>query len=255
MKSLDFVTVQAGIFTMRAENEPDQRVGLQGFAISKTVVTNEQFCSFLNDIAADKIDPYWFGGSYDEPIWQGSCHIQFDDEIGQYIVMMEMEQHPVTFVTSEAALAFCQWLSDKNGRKYSLPTEAQWVFAAQGGNLSKGYACSGSDDPNEVAWYDENTIENQYIRFMPVGLKKPNELGLYDMSGNVYEWCLDEHDNWTEIEGIQINPVVTDVYYSSPLFVIRGGSAIHPKEECGLYCRNYGRELMPFIGFRVVENF
>lgn len=257
MTNLEFVNIEGGVFTMTAEDQPEQKVMLSDFAMSKTVVTNEQFCAFLNDIGFHNVDPYWFGGSYDESIFQGSCPIQRDDETEKFVVLMEMEQHPVTFVSREAAIAFCQWLSDKKGRKYTLPTEAEWVFAAQGGNLSKGYAYSGSNDPNEVAWYDENTVENKYIRFMPVGLKKPNELGLYDMSGNAFEWCFDEYDDWTNLEGIQIDPVVRDVYSGWPHFVIRGGSAIHPKEECGLnYRKSWGvEERMPFIGFRVAEKF
>jgi len=88
---------------------------------------------------------------------------------------------------------FLPKLKELKGKEYNLPSEAIWEFAAKGGTLSKGYKYAGSNDLHEVGWYYYNSHEET----KPIGLKAPNELNLYDMSGNVYEWCLDHwHDNY-----------------------------------------------------------
>jgi len=112
---------------------------------------------------------------------------------------------PVTGVKWFDAVAYCNWLSEKEGLTpcysgkgrliqcdfaatgYRLPTEAEWEYAARGGRLSQGYVYAGSDDPDAVAWYAANSDGTTH----PVGQKQPNELGLYDMSGNSWERCWD----------------------------------------------------------------
>ena len=106
---------------------------------------------------------------------------------------------PVENVSWNDAMEFCKKLNDMGlapaGYKFSLPTEAQWEYAARGGNKSKGYEYSGSNDINEVAWWSKNSGGQTH----PVGEKKPNELGLYDMSGNVWEWCLDAYRDFDRL--------------------------------------------------------
>jgi sulfatase modifying factor 1 len=115
---------------------------------------------------------------------------------------------PVSAIDWYAAVEYCNWLSERAGLSpcysgggkatrcdflangYRLPTEAEWEFAARGGIQSEGFAYSGSDDPDEIGWHAGNSGGKSH----PVGEKRPNELGLYDMSGNRWEWCWDWFD-------------------------------------------------------------
>ena len=94
---------------------------------------------------------------------------------------------PVESVSWNDCQTFINRLNSYTGRNFRLPTEAEWEFAARGGNYSRHYKYSGSNYIGDVAWYDNNSGNRTH----PVGTKQPNELGLYDMSGNVYEWCSD----------------------------------------------------------------
>ena len=106
-------------------------------------------------------------------------------------------------------------LNEMTGHKYRLPTEAEWEFAARGGNLSCDYRYSGSNNPDEVAWYAADSLE----QMQPVGKKKPNELGLYDMSGNAFEWCNDWYGPYGEEHQIDPKGPERGTYH-----VLRGGS-------------------------------
>jgi len=98
---------------------------------------------------------------------------------------------PVENVSWYDAQDFIKRLNILTGKSYRLPTEAEWEYAAKGGNLTHNYTFAGSDDINSVAWYPENSNKQTHA----VGQKQPNELGIYDMSGNVWEWCSDWYDN------------------------------------------------------------
>ncbi len=126
---------------------------------------------------------------------------------------------PVEQVTWGQCQTFCKKLSQRTGRTFRLPTNAEWEFAARGGNKSKGFIYCGSDNADEVGWYDTNAENSTH----EVKQKMPNELGLYDMSGNVWEWCQDNFGSYRA--GKQTDPITET---TDNRRVIRGGCIIYP---------------------------
>lgn len=126
---------------------------------------------------------------------------------------MQGDNLPVEQVSWNDCQTFLSRLNELTGKTYRLPTEAEWEYACRGGKLSKGYAYAGSDDIDKVAWYDGNSDGRTH----PVGQKMPNEIGLYDMSGNVWEWCQDMHEGTG---------------------MCRGGSWIHNARNCDPTLKN-----------------
>ncbi len=150
---------------------------------------------------------------------------------------------PVEFVNWYDSQEFIRKLNQMTGKHFRLPTEAEWEYAARGGIRSRGYKYAGSDNLNDVAWYSVNSD----LETHPVGQKKPNELGLYDMSGNVYEWCQDWYGDYSSSS--QTNPSGQDsgsfrVYRSSCCIIV---------EDCRVWVRGRiepGRRLN-YLGFRL----
>lgn len=105
---------------------------------------------------------------------------------------------PVERVSWDHVQEFIRELNRLTGQNYRLPTEAEWEYAAKGGTLSRGFKYSGGNSLDSVAWYDANAGNKAH----PTGRKKPNELGIYDMSGNIYEWCSD----WYSPDYYKISP-------------------------------------------------
>ena len=124
-------------------------------------------------------------------------------------------RRPVEKVSWDDCQEFIEKLNRLTGKNFRLPTEAEWEYAARGGSKSRGYKYSGNNNPDLVAWYDGNSINKTH----PVAQKQANELGLYDMSGNVWEWCSDWYGEY--INEVQTNPTgpITGTDY-----VQRGGS-------------------------------
>ncbi len=122
---------------------------------------------------------------------------------------------PVEEVSWDDCQTFIRKLNALTGKNFRLPTEAEWEFAARGGNNSRGYKYAGSNNIGDVAWYDDNSGDKTHV----VGTKSPNELGLYDMSGNVWEWCQDWKGSYSSVS--QTNPTGAS---SGSDRVLRGGS-------------------------------
>lgn len=146
-------------------------------------------------------------------------------EVTQQEWKLVMENNPSTFPGAKRPVDNVSWyecqefitkLNILTGRHFRLPTEAEWEYAARGGKLSHGYKYSGSNTISAVSWYYDNS--GMYTH--NVGMKKPNELGLYDMSGNLNEWCQDCYGNWTA----EATKNQSDSIYYNKCKVVRGGS-------------------------------
>lgn len=160
------------------------------------------------------------------------------------------DNKPVERVSWDDCQAFIEKLNSKlsnqlpRGCKFRLPTEAQWEFAARGGKKSNGFEYAGSDNIDEVAWYDDNSDDKTH----PVKGKKANELGLYDMSGNVWEWCQDWYDSYSS--GSQTDPTGPS---SGSIRVNRGGGWGFDARRCRLSYRGYNTPdyRYYYLGFRL----
>lgn len=164
--------------------------------------------------------------SYEQPAHQVTLSSYYicTTEVTQELWMAVMGSNPSYFVGNNLPVERvtwndCQYFIDKlnalSGRQFRLPTEAEWEYAARGGEKSNGYKYAGSNDVGSVAWYKSNACD----RTCPVASKEPNELGLYDMSGNVWEWCQDFFGNYSN-EPVE-NPQGPITGYNK---VLRGGS-------------------------------
>ena len=170
---------------------------------------------------------------------------QWQVVMGSYDMSYVDDNRAVMSVSWDDAQEFCRKLSELTGKRYVLPTEAQWEFAARGGNMSRGYVYSGSNSIGDVAVY-----EGDYnIGYSNVKSKQPNELGLYDMSGNVYEWCSDWYGSYGLSD--QENPQGPA---SGSNRVLRGGSCYSNATYCRVASRSYDKPSYNIVdyGFRVV---
>ncbi len=244
----EMVKVDGGTFIMgndysqNGDESPEHKVTLNSFLMGKYEVTFDDFDKFCRSTGFSKPD---------------------DARMGR-------GKNPVMNTSWESAVMYCNWLSKRNGfdrcytikrdsavtkvscdfnaNGYRLPTEAEWEYAAKGGNKSKGYSFSGSDNQDKVAWYYLNSGSRPH----EVGKKEANELGLHDMSGNVREWCWDYYSKDYYGKSPEDNPTGPT---SGHQRVYRGGGWTSKVDFLIMTLRSHmgPRKSHGNIGFRVVR--
>lgn len=244
-KTVKMVEVAGGTFTIGSnssefkDENPPHEVTVSSFEISQYEIKFDNYSIFCKE--KDKFEP------------SGT------------------NQFPVSNVAWDDAVQFCNWLSEKKGLTpaykiemagskiktvtcdfsadgYRLPTEAEWEYAARGGKRSKGYIYSGSNDATNVAWFVENYEDEDH----KPGEKYPNELGIYDMTGNVAEWCWDTYDAGYFASSPKENPAGNGQNGDK---VVKGGSKKNKLPEIEISRRNKlpQTKRSEFVGFRIVR--
>jgi formylglycine-generating enzyme required for sulfatase activity len=256
------IYIKGGTFQMGSNHDyhdekPIHTVTLGNFALAKYETTNEQFCAFLNakgNQTEDGVEWINMNGKYTCPNgYTEKCRIFKSGT--SFKVESDFEKHPVIYVSWYGAVAYCEWLSGKTGKQYRLPTEAEWEYAAGGGSLvspDKRNKWAGTNEEKQLgdyAWYSPNYNGKTH----PVGQKKPNELGLYDMSGNVWEWCNDWYDGNYYSESPEKNPQGPQ---TGALRVLRGGGWYGRAGICRVAYRDFDDPNGCYSdkGFRVTKN-
>ncbi len=217
--SFNMIRVEGGRFQMGASEKdtdaysyekPQHWVNLSDYYMGETVVTQALWKAVMGT------NPSWFKG----------------------------DNNPVERVSWNDCLEFIKKLNEKTGQTFRLPTEAEWEYAARGGNKSKGYKYAGSNRIEDVAWYSDNSGEKTHS----VKTKKPNELGLFDMSGNVWEWCQDWYGDYSNLEQTNPNGALRDSYR-----VRRGGGWGSAAGDCRVSVRggDTPASVSGYLGFRL----
>ncbi len=233
--TFNMIAVEGGTFTMGANDDdtdaydwekPAHEVTLDNYYIGATEVTQA----------------LWYAVMGQKPTESGS---QWTSSYGLG------DNYPAYYISWNDCQAFITKLNELTGKTFRMPTEAEWEYAARGGNKSKGYKYSGSNTIDDVAWYWGNcdgSNGNPYGS-QQVGTKQANELGIYDMSGNVYEWCSDWFGDYSS--SARTNPSGPE---SGSDRVLRGGSWYDDARYCRVSYRDYRNpdNRSYFFGLRLV---
>ena len=208
------VFIEGGTFTMGSDDvyeKPAHKVTVSSFYIGKYEITQAQWQSVMSNNPSSK----------------------------------DCSSCPVEMVSWDDINIFLQKINLKTGKNFRLPTEAEWEYAARGGNKSRGFTYSGSNDQQEAGW----SYLNSGSQIQAVGLKKANELGLYDMSGNVFEWCKDWKSDYSNSPSTNPQGPSSGTYR-----VMRGGSWRGSASNCRVSYRNARSpaDREDILGFRVV---
>ncbi len=251
--ALDLVLVEKGSFTMGEawedpeieeeadDTRPTQVMFTYNFYIGKYETTFDEYDAFCEATGRSKPkDEGWGRGS------RPAINVNWGDAIAYCNWLSEKEDLPKAYDSNGD-------LFDKDGRVtidpskvvgYRLPTETEWEYAARGGNKSRGYHYAGSSTVGDVAWYKDNSGS----KTQEVGKKAPNELGIYDMSGNVWEWCSDWYGNYSS--SAQTNPYNST---AGSYRVFRGGGWFYSATYVRVAYRNCSSpaDTSRSLGFRV----
>ena len=216
------VEVNSGKFTVNGVSFEMVRVEGGTFRIGATAEQGTDAYDWEKPVHSVTLSSYYIGKTeVTQSLWQAV--------MGTNPSAFKGADLPVECVSWNDCQEFIQKLNSLTCRNFRLPTEAEWEFACRGGNNSRGYKYSGSNNLGSVAWYDDNSGGQTH----PVGSKSPNELGIYDMSGNVWEWCSDWYADYTSYS--QTNPTGPQ---SGSCRVRRGGTW----NDFAGYCRSSYRD-------------
>jgi formylglycine-generating enzyme required for sulfatase activity len=248
---MDLVHVKPGTFTMggtealteswqKDERPPHQVTITKGYSLGKYEVTRGQFAAFVK-ATSYKTDAEKIGKAGGRPAnggwteiaglnWQNTNFTQADD-------------HPAVCISWNDAKSFCDWAGKKSGRTVRLPTEAEWEYACRAGTKTRWSFGDSEGAMGEYGWYDKNSG----MQTQPVGRKRPNAWGLYDMHGNVWEWC---EDWWGPYSGDAKDPLGPA---SGSERVVRGGCWVYGAIPCRSAFRGDDVPSMrnSHVGFRV----
>jgi formylglycine-generating enzyme required for sulfatase activity len=256
MNDIEMVWVEGGTFIMGSKDgeedeSPLHEVNFKGFYMGKYEVTRGQFRKFVEatnyQTEAEKGGGAWIWGSKEKK-WVKKDGLNWKKDAKGNDCYKNKESHPVIFVSHNDAIAYINWLKSTSNKKYRLPTEAEWEYAAKGGQKNSWYKYAGSDNIDEVAWYGNANDEPH-----SVGTKKANVLGIFDMTGNVWEWCSDWYDKNYYQYSAKSNP---EGGLTGDYRVLRGGSFNNNTGNCRLTDRNgsYPYVRNDYIGFRLAQD-
>ena len=278
--SFEMVLIPSGSFTMgspadeagRQDYEgPQHEVRLEPFYLCTTETTLELFLAYYQETVSAKRDFIEVQEAKKDTEQQGKDDV--DAITGPTPVYGDMtmgyeETHPAMGMTWHNAMTFCRWLSMKTGKKYRLPTEAEWEYACRAGTTNIFGVGNDPSGLKDFAWYEANADSETN----PVGKKKPNAWGLYDMSGNVREWVYDFYSPTAYKEAAKKNPAVNPKGpKTGKVHAARGGDYSSSVEELRCAARTFEEEWwrsgdpqipksiwwlpeMDFIGFRVARS-